>query len=283
MSTTGDGIHWVAAPPEVRERARLETSDLVSQLARSFAVPLLINPDRPELVGSGFFVHADGCEFLVSAAHVFDEFEDRHIHDSRIEPYPLVYTGQGTVRQLGGRLLRPRIDSPTRRLDVGVLLLQGDPLSWGSERRESIDVETLRRYARSSAREQLYAVAGFPETRVRATDYPTKRLEASPHGFVGPAIRHAKYDPEYFVVLEFEEKKKRFFEGETEPRKFPKPEGMSGSPVFALHYDQDWHPIAMPAAVVIERDEKKRAIVCTRMRAVVEMVDMLSSETKGSS
>ena len=266
---------YITASPADRERAERETSELAEACSRRFVVALFINPDKPQLVGSGFFVQDGGREFLVSAAHVFDEFESAYYSDRGIPPDLFVYTDRGEVRNLGGRLLRPRANSPHRRYDIGVLQLGGEPIAWGSERRESVPLDVVRRYLTLEPKEQLFLLAGYPESRARASSHPTKRLDAKPHGMVGPAVHDARYDPREFVLMEFDQEKDVTFYGDKTPRRFPNPRGMSGSPIWALHYDVDWHPTAVVVGVTIAQDKKNRMVIGSRILPAIAMIDSL--------
>ena len=65
-------------------------------LMLKFVIPLYrTKRNRPELIGSGFFVQARGQTFLVSAAHVLDEVEKQNV---------FFYITTDQVRNLSGQL-----------------------------------------------------------------------------------------------------------------------------------------------------------------------------------
>ena len=121
-------------------------------------------------------------------------------------------------------------------------------------------IDRLQGYTAARPREQLYLAAGYPETRARVLDYSTKRLDVEPYGIVCPDRSDPRYDPKEFVLLDFDQKKEVSFVGREGARRFPNPQGMSGALVWALQYDEGWHPFPFVVGIVIPRKKPASAM-----------------------
>lgn len=267
-------------PPEMLAKLQLGVLKLAEQLAWRYAVPLFDDHTHPGLIGTGFLLHDRvGQQYLITADHVFDEAETRwRDRGSPRQPRMCVYTGVETMQELSGRVMRPKEGSPSARYDVAAMVLAGGAPLWEGKPRDSVLVDSVLQYLREDARESYFLTTGYPESRARVERYPTDRIAARPFGIACPGASNARYDPESFVLLSLDRKRQQTITSAGVTGRFPDPRGMSGSPVWALHFDPDWNPHPFLTGIVIEQAPRERFVVCTRIRAAVELIAMLNSE-----
>ncbi len=185
---------------------------------------------EPKAVGTGFFVSHAGRPFLVSAAHVLKRLQDTHLY---------FYVAPGTVRRVTGKLTtNSQTGDPNDDLiDIGAVRIEGTGLppypAMGISLWSSADIP-LGRLATSTA---LYAFVGYPATKSRVRHHPPQ-LVVEPQAYLAQSAPLGEYagqglSPWSHRYLVFDKKRSRGLRGEG--RSFPKPHGVSGSPVFLLH------------------------------------------------
>jgi hypothetical protein len=183
----------------------------------------------PKLVGTAFLVLHEDRPFLVSAGHVLKELQRKHLY---------YYVEKGLVRKVTGRLTTNHHDGrPDADLvDVGAVRMEGIGLPpyesvgkflWSSE-----DIK-LERVASTTA---SYGFVGYPATRSTPKLHP-KEIRVEPYAYLtgsAPLIEYAGFGvaPWSHLCLTFNNKKSRGLDDGG--RSFPKPHGVSGSPVFLL-------------------------------------------------
>lgn len=206
-------------------------SDAIETLAK-FAVPLYVNDDhgRPQQFGSGFFVRAQGAHFLVSAAHVLDKTRDHRV---------FFYAAPRTLRFLTGPVLTTGHPDSRRAdaLDVGVMKLADPGLPpYPEVGKFPVDISYLRSTYLPRA-DKHYVIVGFPASK--STVDNRERLAFSvPYAYRSDSIPDDEYPAEGLntkthVALPLNLKKGFDVDGHT--RSFPKPNGMSGSPIVVLY------------------------------------------------
>lgn len=188
----------------------------------------------PAIAGSGFFVRHGSLDFLVSAAHVLDIFKKEQGY---------YYVTPSTTRKLSGRLITNAHVGRSRKddlLDVGAILLEGPALPpYPAVAKFPIDSSLLlaNHQVTSTSR---YGFVGFPESRSSVRRSP-RQISVEAHAYIGNSIppdeyRKSRLDPSSHICLAFDNK--RSFDLEGQPKKFPKPHGISGAPIFHL-YDEE--------------------------------------------
>lgn len=199
------------------------------QLLGHFVVPLYLQAARRlELVGTGFFIESDDAVVLVSAAHVLCQASDS-------SPLLAFQTPERAV-QIGGR----RHLSPIEGLDLGFIVTEDVSLPWAAVERISCREEYL--LGRRTPREnRLYAVAGYPASKNRFE--PSEgAIVAELHGFHASSIPDKEYaahglDPREHVAILLDVR--RVYGPDGKRKQFPKPQGMSGSPIWELFDDRE--------------------------------------------
>lgn len=206
----------------------------LSNLLLRHVVPLFSLPkgQRPELIGTGFFLSAHGQHFLVSAAHVLDKVsESGSLH---------YYIDRTKLRKVTGSILRTRAQPfgthGSDRIDIGVVRLEGPDLPpYPLVDKHPISRESLLPNSQPRVDKQ-YLVIGFPVSKSRA-DPSSHQLVSRPSAFRAVSGVEADYaelsiTPETHLLLKVDTKK-MVFPGDR-VQAMPDPHGMSGSPVWLL-------------------------------------------------
>lgn len=256
---------------EKESRVVTRLSNLLSQ----HIVPLFVDGrgGKPQLVGSSFLVSSGTSSYLVSAAHVFDEIKSGHELFFYIEPK--------TIRKLSGNLRLTRMprgkERNSDRLDVGVLKFEGPALPpYPKVQKYPLPISAL--IANALPREgKQYLLVGFPESKSRANS-AARDLVSEPCGFRNISAPVSKYSelgvtPQEHIVLSFDVK--RTVTPKKGVRAFPKPSGMSGSPIWLL-YDENGpnDPARTPVVgVAIEHHKTKRAIVASDIDVALRLIN----------
>ena len=262
---TVQSLHSLMEDSEARFR-RLKAL-AIDQITR-FSVPLYINDKdrRPLPHGTGFFVKNDTDCFLVSAAHVFDTAFERGMY---------YYTSQSEIRYLSGRLILSN-PSPTRaddKRDVGVLKLNRGPLPpYPAVNKYHMDISYLKANYRPRDAKH-YVLVGFPATKTKVT-HPDKNLMVTSYAYESSSISEREYQghglsPKTHLIMPLDRRKG--FDVAGKHLHFPKPQGMSGSPVVVLLDDNDSGSRVFPVvAVAIEYRAKSKVLVASDVSFVLE-------------
>lgn len=248
---------------------------LVTRLSTSLAscvIPLFAkrHGKRPKLVGSSFLVSAGEAVFLVSAAHVLDEIS--HLH---------FYIAPGTIRKLTGHLLQTKLPSNGRRtsdrLDIGILRLEGPGLPpYPEVGKNAIPISELHPSALPRDDKQ-YLVIGFPETKSRVNP-AALQITSEPVSFRNISAPRSKYEElhvadESHIVLPLD--LRHTLGANAEVQSFPKPSGLSGSPVWLLvdKHEQNPLPYFPVVGVAIEYHKESKALVATDIKIAVKLIN----------
>lgn len=227
---------------------------------------------KPKLVGTGFLVSTDLDDYLISAAHVFDELAKGN--------ELFFYININTTAKLSGKLLRTKLPPNKNRtedkLDIGVLKL--DKLirpPYREIQKYSLSINALIPNALPRDEKQ-YLIIGFPETKSRINPM-ARELKSKLSIFRNISAPTIKYDElgletSNHIVINFEIK--RTISPNKTIRTFPKPSGMSGAPVWLL-YDNNNHndPNQTPiVGVLIEHHPSKKALVATDINIALKLI-----------
>lgn len=217
-------------------------------LLLKFSVPLYQNHNgRPSLYGTGFFVKAGNDNFLISAGHVLDPTKHNGL---------FFYSAPGTHRHLSGQLLLSKHEKNSGKdmKDIGVLKLsESDAPPYLEVDKFAMDISYLEPRYRPRAGKR-YILIGFPATKSVIKNTPNKSVTTAPYAFRNWSIDDAEYskhglDPDMHVALPL--KLKKTFGADGAHQHFPKPQGMSGSPIVVLYDEEgDDDPNSFPVVAV---------------------------------
>ena len=247
----------------------LSLSDLTAEaldLLTAFSIPLYIEVKRrPVLCGTGFFVNVASDCFLVSAAHVLDDAKTHRMY---------FHTSLRMQRQLDGTIVRSGSVATrlTDRVDIGVVRLgrRGRP-PYPEVHKFAMDVSYLSP-SRLPRAGKTYSFNGYPETKNRFR--PKYRdVLAVPYSYRTESLPESAYrkygvSPETHIVLPLDVKVG--FDSEKKPVRFPKPQGMSGSPMVVLFEDEGESRVFPVVGVCIEYRKSERVVIASDVRFVLE-------------
>jgi hypothetical protein len=248
--------------------------DRAADLLLSFSLPLyLTERGRPWLCGTGFIVRATSGYFLVSAAHVLDEAKEKGL---------FFYSAPQTPRFVRGPVLRSS-DKRNRKIDpfdlAVVRLVDGAMPPYPAVEKHAVDISWLHphRHPRSN---RMYLIIGFPQSKSNALP-GTKEVRVTAYKY-----RHRSIDDEDYIKLGLDSETqlamkldlKVGYNPDGTHRNFPRPQGMSGAPIFELYEDGEAGADASVfplVAVGIEYRERHRILVGTDVEVALDMINKL--------
>jgi hypothetical protein len=227
-------------------------------LLTKFSVPLYVNDEyrRPEQFGTGFFVRVGGSHFLVSAAHVLDVARTRRVY---------FYAAKDKLRHLTGHVLTTGDPADRERdlVDVGVMEFTGDGMPpYPDVDKVPMDISYLKpRYLPRSGKH--YTLVGFPATK-SIVDTKDRTALVSPYAYRSDPIEDNRYPeqgftPESHVLLPLD--LRRGFDPAGKKRIFPKPQGMSGSPIVVLYEEASDYSTGVPVVAVGTRYRRNKKLL----------------------
>ena len=253
------------------------TAEAIETLT-AFSIPLYKDTKgRPTLWGSGFLVNAANECFLVSAAHVLDDADSLYFYS----------TPQQTRRLDGHRIRSGSLSNRLNdRIDIGVVRLGPlDRPPYPDVQKFAMDASYLKPHRVPRAGRQ-YVMIGYPETKNRFRT-AHRDVIAAPYAYRAESIAETEYaahglSAETHVVLPLDLRKG--FDPAGRLIQFPKPQGMSGSPVVVLHENQGDQARVFPVvAVAIEYRKSARVVVATDVSFVLEAIQRAWKEAATAS
>lgn len=231
---------------------------------------------RPEQFGSGFFVRSGGVNFLVSAAHVLER--------SRVVPL-YYYIKPRVMRQLDGRFIANRFagDREKDPIDLAVMRMHGDAQPpYKDVDKWAIDVSYLRSTG-SDRSAKTFMIIGFPASR-SAVNPIARNITASAYSYRtrsadGDRYQQLNFRPSQNLLLPLDLRKGFDLYGKRV--NFPRPQGMSGSPVWLFFADNEplsEHSRFSVVAVATKYLKTRKLMVATDVSRVVKMIERLSTE-----
>ncbi len=225
-----------------------------------FSIPLYVNDKyrRPVLFGTGFFVRAGENHFLVSAGHVLDVARTQRV---------FFYATPNKLRALTGRVLTTGL--PDKRdddlLDIGVMRLTGEAAPpYPEVEKVAMDASYLKLNYLPRSRKH-YVIVGFPATK-SVVDSRGRTTLATPYAYRSDAIDDRDYathavDAKTHVVLPLD--LRGAFDAAGRIVNFPKPQGMSGSPIVVLYGEpgSEGDSRVFPVVAVGTRYRKKTKVL----------------------
>lgn len=252
-------------PGDLNEQDELAmVLDEAADALSSWVIPIYQTVrDRPSAFGSGFFVTTGEDCFLVSAGHVLRSLETTRLFyfiEPRLE------------RAITGTVRLARDDA----IDVGVVKLTREALPpYPLVDKVAMPLANLtpNRVPRAG---RHYLVLGFPasrnasnpvarETPARAYAYRASSSSDDTYGSLG-------LDPATHIAIPLDLKRGRDAKGAH--RNFPRPQGMSGSPVWEM-FDDDGegeHGGFPIVGVAIEYWNTRKVMVATDIRFVLDLI-----------
>jgi hypothetical protein len=266
-----DNFKETASQMQADERTLPEIIDEAAALFAKFVVPLYESDTRlrPSLHGTGFFVRTGERHFLVSAGHVLETLKTRPL---------FYYVSPGITRKLSGQLLlNPwQGDRENDPIDVGVLRLSDEELPpYPEVNKFAMDISYLRPglLPRSG---RNYMIVGFPASQSEVSPM-AREVAATAYGYRNYSIEDSAYfeqglTPEANLVLPLH--LEVGFDSSGKHRNFPRPQGMSGSPVWALYDEDGRDDLRMfPVVAVGTKYRKKEGLlVGTDIAVVLNMI-----------
>jgi hypothetical protein len=184
------------------------------------------------------------------------------------------YSSANQKRQLDGQLVRSRAPDgrPNDVVDIGVVKLGRTgrpPFPDVNKFAMSLDYLKPRRLPRTG---RHYVIIGYPETKNRFR-VAHRDVVAAPYAYRTDPIPESSYEshgvsPASHVVLPLD--LRRAFDTANRPIHFPKPQGMSGSPVVVLHELEGEARVFPVVAVGIEYRRTERVLIATDVQFVLD-------------
>lgn len=240
-----------------------------------FAIPLYqlgIN-GMPDLVGSGFIISKYGRSFLITAAHVYD-------NNSRQNAI-FFYTGGPGVSYIEGFFkVSECVNRTEDKLDFAVVMLSYDVIF--NEHWAVVDSADVVCDA-SSIVDGRFIFSGYPLGRHKINK-KEKAVDFRCFSWVGNLVPDSKYESvgvtkENNLLIKFKNKHATTVEG-VGGYQFPKPDGISGGPVWvALGKRNDRKQLVIDevklAGLIIEYHPSHEVMLATSIDRVMEYVDEL--------
>lgn len=258
---------------EADSRFEAAVEGATEALAR-FVVPLYVDvKDEPAALGTGFFVKAGAHTFLVSAAHVLESASNQRVYFYQAPALQRALTGKLHLSRFNG----DRKDDP---VDIGVLKLGSESAPpYAEVDKFAMDMSYLQPCQPPRVGKR-YACVGFPATRSRVNPVH-KQVVVQPYAFIGRSAGGSDYsvvgaNESDHLVLEFDPK--RSFDLSGAHRAFPKPHGMSGSPVFTLFDEEGQNDgrVFPVVAIVTSHAPQHRRLLATSIHRVKRLLEDLA-------
>ncbi len=249
----------------------LETLDQAAEVLAKFVVPIYQeHRGAPQQIGSGFFVRVGSKHILVSAAHVLDGLRDNDL---------FIYTAPGYTRKLSGTVLltQTKGNRDNDRLDVGILSLT-DKFNppYQEVEKFAVDPSYLRSYS-DQRQGKSYTIIGYPSSQSRV-NIIKRQVLARAYAYRDQSIPEDKYselglNQQDHLALALD--LRRGFDSKGQHRNFPKPQGMSGSPIWLLYdeVNEKSNRVFPIVAVGTKYLRNERVLVGTDISIVIDMIN----------
>lgn len=232
--------------------------------------------DRPKLIGSGVLLDFAKARFLITAAHVYDWFEE---NESKMYVPGIGEGGKGLV-EMHGQFIKASLPASGKRDD--------DKYDWACIRldNELADQIAVVRYFlpfplidvddRSKPGDR-YLFAGYPCNREKQ-DFGKGLVQPAPWSFLGSAVDHRRtiargFQPEHHIAVRFQREGVTDEDGKNGV--FPKATGMSGGPVWrGAGPHRDWLKTTQVklVGIGIEAREKDKLMIGVRIHVITDSI-----------
>tara|TARA_R110000772_G_scaffold97492_2_gene196770 strand:- start:1169 stop:1933 length:765 start_codon:yes stop_codon:yes gene_type:complete len=204
-------------------RIRKRIASLVDVISR-LVIPIYRYKGKiPEQIGSGFFIKAGTETILVSAAHVINRCKNEEL---------FFYVSPNTTRRITGYVkATDETDS-----DVAMVFFKEEPYPPFYAVDKQITPFKYLSPNRIPRENKYYIIVGFPSTKSK-TKHNTNETEVQVYAYHDYSIPENEYErlnlsPMDRIALPLNLKKN--YDSELNLVHFPKPQGMSGSPIWEL-------------------------------------------------
>lgn len=242
------------------------------ELLEKAVIPLFEDfKGKPAVVGTGLLVRYRSHVFLLSAAHVLLQLRHKNIY---------YFSESGAIKHITGKITTNSYIGDRRKdnVDIGVVRLENDPLIYPSVNKYAIN-SSIFRFGEIASPTARYALIGYPASKLKVLMHPVQILiepyaylahSAPTHEYSNHGISTASH-----LYLVFDRRHSCDLAGNS--RAFPKPHGISGSPVFIL-YDfnessEDKHPDYFTfAGLITTWKPKESRLIATSVNLVLDLL-----------
>ena len=242
--------------------------EAVTTLSR-FTVPLYRDVrGKPEQFGSGFFLESGGRVVLVSAAHVLRTAKDQTIY---------YYISKNEICRLDGKLILGKGGGgDDDHIDVaGLVLSERTSLPKPETGKVAVPLSYLApRYLPRTGKQ--YLIVGYPSTKNEANPV-AKSVTARPYAYHEDSATLEAYEKlglsqAGHIVIPLNLRKG--FDSSGQQVTFPKPNGISGSPLWVLYEEagKDAHRTFPLVGVGIEYRWAEKLLVATDSQEVLGLL-----------
>jgi hypothetical protein len=244
---------------------------------KRYIVPIFIDRNNvPVSVGSGFLVRAADVHLLITAAHVLEPHKPER-------PF-YFYIAPATKRLIHGTVILTRLPPGRTRnedaIDIGIVILANEGLPPYLEiGKSAMSIETLA--PRSLPREpNKYAFLGYPASQGRA-NRATKNVASWSYAYLSSPVPKEQYSrlglsDDSHIVLSFDAKK--IFHPDGRRMNFPKPAGISGSPLWEVHNLAEGG--CKVVGVMIEYRKQQKVLVAADIGFALRMLEEYRSRRR---
>jgi hypothetical protein len=232
---------------------------------------------RPNLIGSAILLDFGKARFLVTAAHVHDEYLENKV---------ALYVGAtGPLLELPQPFQTTVTTSGKRnddRLDIAFVRLPDSLADEISKGRFFLPFTLIDLNDRFKPQAQ-YMFTGFPASREK-TDYGNRKIRPLRFSYTGKVIPPTQM-PELglfldaHIAVEFDAQK--IFDENNKPSSFPSPKGMSGGAVWCGDGDSRLWLTELPVRLVgmgIENPKNQNTLVAVRIHLVLAAIAAFNSD-----
>lgn len=257
--------------PTIRRATLDALGPMFAEEVGRYVLPIFTDIDgAPVSIGTGFLLHTGRDHVLITAAHVLDGLKAGASY--------YFYAAPTLKRAIAGHILIAKLPPTGNReddlIDVAAVVLEGDrdelppfPLVG----KDSMPLHMVASHAlpRSAHR---YAFLGFPSSK-SGVNRITKDVRSASYAYLSAAASPDVYarlglDEAYHIVLPFAKRKVVSLQGTR--LNFPKPTGMSGSPLWELRKPEDGGQRVV--GVMIERRSRENVVVATDIGFVLHFL-----------
>jgi hypothetical protein len=230
--------------------------------------------DRPILTGTGTLLDFGKERFLVTAAHVYDEYTQRHM------TLYIPAGANGVLVELSGQAFSTSIPKSGKRtddrLDLAFICLNSLLADEVAKARYFLPFSLIDSNDRLTPASH-YLFTGFPANRER-TKYGQKKVASKRFGYTGQTVTPKRMhdlgiDQNTHIAVEFN--RMETIDENNQPAPFPVPYGMSGGAVWTGDGDPSLWFSKAPARLVgigIEVPESQNVLVAVRIHVVLAAI-----------
>jgi hypothetical protein len=231
---------------------------------------------RPSLIGSGILLDFGKARFLVTAAHVHDEYLENKV---------ALYIGAAPLLELPQPFQTTIVPSGKRdedRLDIAFVRLP-DSLADEISKSSFFLPFTLIDVNDCFKPQAQYMFTGYPASREK-TNYGKRKVKPLRFSYTGKVIPPTRM-PELglfldaHIAVEFDPEK--IFDEYNKPSSFPSPKGMSGGAVWCGDGNSRLWLTELPVRLVgmgIENPKNQNTLVAVRIHLVLAAIAAFNSD-----